>query len=54
MACVVCRLKSGSPGYLVVFNVGTEETVVDVSHLDTVPDELTLLLTSDASPMADK
>jgi len=48
------RLKSGNPGYLVVFNVGSEETVVNVSQINTVPEELSLLLTSDSSSMADK
>lgn len=48
------RIKSGNPGYLVVFNTGSEETVVDARQIESVPDELTLLLTSDASPIADK
>ncbi|XP_046689317.1 neutral and basic amino acid transport protein rBAT-like [Homalodisca vitripennis] len=48
------RIKSGNPGYLVVFNTGTEETTVDVRQMNGVPDELTLVVTSDIDSMADK
>uniref|UniRef100_A0A1B6KEH6 Glycosyl hydrolase family 13 catalytic domain-containing protein n=2 Tax=Graphocephala atropunctata TaxID=36148 RepID=A0A1B6KEH6_9HEMI len=48
------RIKSGNPGYLVLFNTGTEEAVVDARQMSGVPDELTVLVTSDVGSMADK
>lgn len=43
------RIKSGYPGYLVVFNTGSEEAPLDIKQLRQVPEELTVLVVRDTS-----
>jgi len=43
---VCCRIKSGNPGYLVAFNTADEEVTVSFSKLQSVPEELNVLMTS--------
>ncbi|KAG8223220.1 hypothetical protein J437_LFUL003571 [Ladona fulva] len=40
------RVKSGSPGFLVLFNLGDPVTNVDLSPFTDIPDELTVLIRS--------
>ena len=37
------RVKKGSPGYILVINLGLEEAVVDLSELSTVPRSIRVL-----------
>ncbi|KAK9497304.1 hypothetical protein O3M35_004647 [Rhynocoris fuscipes] len=40
------RLKSGNPGFLVLFNIDSQEKTIDANHMKHVPDELTVIARS--------